>query len=71
MSLPEKLEPVLLTGGSEVDSNVVVARVAEFGVKSRVKLEGGGGETDARGGGDSISDSRVFRSTVNRINSHS
>ena len=65
MSLPEKLEPVLLTGGSEVDSDVVVARVAEFRVESRVDLEGGGGGAGARGGGGVISDFRFFCSTVN------
>ena len=71
MSLPEKLAPVLLTGGSEVDSDVVSARVVEFGVKSRVKLKGGGDGASARGGGGSISDSRVFRLTANLINCHS
>ena len=70
MSLPEKLTPVLLSGGSEVDSNVVVARVAEFRVKSRVKLEGGGGGASERDGEGAISNFRVFRSTVNRINYH-
>ena len=70
MFLPEKLAPVLLIGGSEVDSDVVVARVVRFRVKSRVELEGGRGRASARGGGGAISYSRVFRSTVNQINYH-
>ena len=71
MSLSEKLGPVLLTSGSEVDFDVVVARVAEFRVKSRVELEDGGGGADARGGGGAITDSMVFRSTVSQTNCHS
>ena len=60
MSLPEKLAPVLLTGGSEVDYDVIVVWFAKFRVKSSVELEDGG-----RDGGGAISDSMIFRSTVN------
>ena len=64
MSLRKKLAPVLLTGGSEVDSDLSVVRIAEFRVESRVELEGGRGRAGALGGGGAISNFRVFRSTV-------
>ena len=67
MSLPEKLAPVLLTGGPDIDSDVVVAWFAKFRVESRVELEGCGGRAGARDGGGAILDFRVFRSTVNRL----
>ena len=71
MSIPEKLTPFLLTDSFEVDSDVVFTRVAKFGVKSRVELKGGRGRAGARSGEGANLDSRIFRSTVNRINCHS